>query len=175
MDRKNYLFTIILWLLSWNLNAQESRKMLLINPGIGVKEMGIIHQTIDFSYTKNRFWYHAQLGVELKDIINIFEQGNLLYRVSQKRHLTWYLGVAEIINFNPAFPYVSMKVYGISRILFKDRYYLELGIGGIYRRFDKTYQNYERIIYHSNKIQFGYIASFGYLLPLWKSKDNSTE
>ncbi len=165
MDRKAYLFTIILWLLSWNLNAQESRKMLLINPGIGIKNWGFVYTSLDYSYIKNKLWFHTSLGLESRGNEAIYEQFSILYKVLDKKNVKNYVGVSQILG-----GIVKLKFTATNRLLFKERYYLELGIGCVYQKY-----NYDYGFSNSNKIQFGYIASFGYLLPLWKSKDNSTE
>lgn len=163
--RKNYLFTIIFWLLPWNLNAQESRKMLLINPGIGLKNWGFIYTSLDYSYVKNKFWLHTSLGLESRGNETIYEQFSVFYKVLDKKKVKNYVGVSQILS-----GFIHLKFTVTNRILFKERYYLDLGIGSVYQK-----NNYDYGFSNSNKTQWGYIASFGYLLPLWKSKNSSTE
>ncbi len=165
MDRKTYLFALIFWLLASNLNAQESKKMLLINPGIGIKNWGFVYTSVDYSYIKNKLWLHTSLGIESRGNESIYEQFTVLYKVLDKKNVKNYVGVSQILG-----GFIHLKFTVTNRLLFKERYYLDLGLGGVYQRY-----NYDYGFSNSNKIQFGYIASFGYLLPLWKSKDNPSE
>ncbi len=170
MDRKTYLFALIFWLLASNLNAQESRKMLLFNGAIGFKDFGFILTSMDYSYHKNKFWFHAQIGLESIGNYVPFEQVSCFYSAIQNKKSKIYVGVSQVFTtiYGPNY-YRTLKFCGVIRTLHKDSYCLELGLGIFHRNIN--FFSYSE----KNLVRITYLASFGYLLPLWKSKDSPSE
>jgi tRNA A-37 threonylcarbamoyl transferase component Bud32 len=104
-----------------------------------------------------------KIKISFKKTNRLYSSLHISYKC--KKNVKNYVGVSQILG-----GFIHLKITVNNRILFKERYYLDLGLGGVYQKY-----NYDYGITNSNKIQLGYIASFGYLLPLWKSKDDPSE